>query len=134
MDLTGSTTITSTGYYKNYNDDARKTGVLNADGTFSAPYEILFGKYKYDVSNNYDRSFSGTREHSYWLASDCVNAGISGASWGLRFVSGANVYGYDLCNSNGGESRSNLGVRPVVSLKSDVQLQWNETAKEWQIQ
>ena len=134
VDLTGSTTITSMYYDKNYNDDARKTGVLNADGTFSAPYEILFGKYKYDVSNNYDRSFSGTREHSYWLASDYVYADDNSADWGLRFVGGAGVRSNGLYYSYGRESGGGNGVRPVVSLKSDVQLKWNDTANEWQIQ
>ena len=130
----GSTQITSTYYYKNYNDDVTKSGVLNSDGTFSAPYELLFGKYMYDASNNYDRSFKGTREHSYWLASEYVGAYYNDAYWGLRSVGGAGVYYYRLYDSYGYESGSNYGVRPVVSLKSNVNIQWNATANEWQIQ
>lgn len=127
--------ITSTIYYKNYNNDVTKSGVLNSDGTFSAPYELLFGKYMYDASNNYDRSFKGTREHSYWLASEYVSADNGVAIWGLRHVSSTGVHGnYGLYVSDGIEGNPSCGVRPVVSLKSNVNIQWNATANEWQIQ
>ena len=128
--------ITSTYYYKSYNesDELSKSGVLKENGRFCEPYELIFGNYEYNVSNNYDRSFKGTREHSYWLASECVTAGGSNAIWGLRNVSGASVYSNDLFYSNGNETNGNYGVRPVVSLKSNVNIQWNATANEWQIQ
>lgn len=38
-----------------------------------------------------------------------------------------------LYDSSGIEGNLSYGVRPVVSLKSDVSLEWNETAKEWKI-
>ena len=128
--------ITSTYYYKSYNesDELSKSGVLKENGRFCEPYELIFGNYEYNVSNNYDRSFKGTREHSYWLASECVAAYSNCAYWGLRYVDGANVSYGDLYISYGGEYSSNYGVRPVVSLKSDVNIKWNATANEWQIQ
>ena len=128
--------ITSTYYYKSYNesDELSKSGVLKENGRFCEPYELIFGNYEYNVSNNYDRSFKGTREHSYWLASEYVDANSYGAVWGLRGVFGANVYYSSLYYSRGYESLISFGVRPVVSLKSDVNIKWNATANEWQIQ
>ena len=128
--------ITSTYYYKSYNesDELSKSGVLKENGRFCEPYELIFGNYEYNVSNNYDRSFKGTREHSYWLASEYVYAHGSGANWGLRGVYGASVDGGDLYDSYGDEFAISYGVRPVVSLKSDVNIKWNATANEWQIQ
>ena len=136
VDLTGSTTITSTYYYKSYNksDELSKSGVLKENGRFCEPYELIFGNYEYNVSNNYDRSFKGTREHSYWLASDCAYADNDIVYWGIRSVSGANVNYYYLYYSYGYSNDGNYGVRPVVSLRSDVNIQWNATANEWQIQ
>ena len=128
--------ITSTYYYKSYNesDELSKSGVLKENGRFCEPYELIFGNYEYNVSNNYDRSFKGTREHSYWLASGYVDANDGNARWGLRGVGGANVYYSSLYYSRGYESLISFGVRPVVSLKSDVNIKWNATANEWQIQ
>ena len=93
VDLTGSVEITNTYYYRSCDDDASKPGVLNSDGTLSAPYEILFGKYKYDASNNYNRTFTGTREDGYWLASSYVRTTDgqfywNDVSWGIRIVFG----------------------------------------------
>ena len=128
--------ITSTYYYKSYNesDELSKSGVLKENGRFCEPYELIFGNYEYNVSNNYDRSFKGTREHSYWLASEYVVANSNIAGWGLRGVGGASVSGNALYNSYGDEYINGYGVRPVVSLKSDVNIKWNATANEWQIQ
>ena len=44
------------------------------------------------------------------------------------------LFSGNLYDSNGYEGSNSSGVRPVVSLKSDVQLKWNDTANEWQIQ
>ena len=128
--------ITSTYYYKSYNesDELSKSGVLKENGRFCEPYELIFGNYEYNVSNNYDRSFKGTREHSYWLASEYVDANYSNAYWGLRFVNGTDVFNGDLYGSYGSGFSNACGVRPVVSLKSDVNIKWNATANEWQIQ
>ena len=128
--------ITSTYYYKSYNesDELSKSGVLKENGRFCEPYELIFGNYEYNVSNNYDRSFKGTREHSYWLASDCAYAYGYAVVWGLRAVHGASVDSNGLYYSYGNEGSDHYGVRPVVSLSSNVNIQWNATANEWQIQ
>ena len=127
--------ITSTGYPKNYTENASAEGRLNSDGTFNTQHELIFGKWEIGSSYDYGRTFRGTREHSYWLASEYVDAGNNRAIWGLRGVSGANVSNGDgLFYSDGRENGNRYGVRPVVSLTSNVNIQWNSTANEWQIQ
>ena len=136
----GNIQITSTSY--NYNpttlnsEQAKPTQGVDENGVYNTVYQMLFGKYTID-NNSYSRSFTGTgTQPNYWLASDCADAyGYGGVIWGLRNVYDGGVNGneYRLYCSNGRERSISYGVRPVVSLKSDVSLEWNETAKEWKI-
>ena len=136
----GSTEITSTSYYYNpttLNEDrAKPIKGVDESGVFNTEYQMLFGKYTVN-QNNYFRSFTGTgAKPQYWLASDYAYANYYGGlvRWGLHFVDDGDVDGRSgLYNSDGSESSISNGVRPVVSLKSDVSLEWNETAKEWKI-
>ncbi|MFQ7075029.1 MAG: hypothetical protein ACLRQZ_01380 [Clostridia bacterium] len=89
-------------------------------------------------SDNLTRNFTLRKNQSFWLTSDYAYAGDCFVSWGLRIVNNGSVSGSTLYYSNGYEGESgydsgSYGVRPVVSLKSDVSLEWNETAKEWKI-
>ena len=96
---------------------------------------MLFGYDKVE-SDNYFRNFTnGKCAQNYWLASDCASASNLGMLWGLHSVYDGGVSGneYRLYCSDGRERSISYGVRPVVSLKSDVSLEWNETAKEWKI-
>ena len=138
VDLTGSTTITSTSYTYNPTTldstaNAPTTGV-DSEGNYNEIYKMLFGEYK--AVQNSTRQFTGSgRRPNYWLASDSVRALSDSVAWGLRGVSSGDVSFSNLCNSNGGSINAGYwGVRPVVSLRSDVNIQWNETANEWQIQ
>ena len=133
----GSTEITNTSYYYNpttLNEDrAKPIKGVDESGVFNTEYQMLFGKYTVN-QNNYFRSFTGTgAKPYYWLASDYAYAGDSFVGWGLRRIRDGNVDYYGLCSSYGDENSVSDGVRPVVSLKSDVSLEWNETAKEWKI-
>ena len=134
----GSTEITSTPYYYNpttLNEDrAKPIKGVDESGVFNTEYQMLFGKYTVN-QNNYFRSFTGTgAKPQYWLASDYAYAYDNRVDWGLRNVYDGNVFSNsDLYYSNGNEISGSNGVRPVVSLKSDVSLEWNETAKEWKI-
>ena len=129
--------ITST--YYNYNPttldstaNAPTTGV-DAEGKYNEVYKMIFGEYK--AVQNSTRQFTGSgRRPSYWLASEYAYAYYGDAYWGLRYVNSGDVFGADLCNSGGGGSSNSYGVRPVVSLSSNVNIQWNDTANEWQIQ
>ena len=133
----GSTEITSTYYYYHpttlNSERAKPTQGVDENGVYNTVYQMLFGKYTID-NNSYSRSFTGTGTAPYyWLASDYAYANISSVRWGLRNVDDGIVYGSDLCNSHGYESSLSYGVRPVVSLKSDISLEWNDTAGEWKM-
>ena len=129
--------ITST--YYNYNPttldstaNAPTTGV-DAEGKYNEVYKMIFGEYK--AVQNSTRQFTGSgRRPSYWLASGCANAGNIYADWGLRYVYSGDVHGTYLYGSDGYEDSDGYGVRPVVSLSSNVNIKWNDTANEWQIQ
>ena len=62
----------------------------------------------------------------YWLASPCVNASDS-VFWGFRIVGNGGVGSHNVWDSIGGSYGYSFGVRPVVSLKSDIQLTPGET-------
>ena len=64
----------------------------------------------------------------FWLASRFVYGDYGGADWGLFNISDGILNGYDLYDSDGNESSSSYYVRPVVSLKSDVQLSGSSEA------
>ena len=71
----------------------------------SAAYQLLVGR--------------GT----YWLGSQCVDCNFDYASWGLRCVRADGYVGNGfLANSYGREDVYYFGVLPVVSLKSEIQL------------
>ena len=141
----GSTEITSTSY--NYypgtlnSSEDNPTQGDDGTGTYNEVFQMLFGKYSKDSDGCY-RNFTGTgTEPNYWLASEYANASFSNVSssdvsWGLRYVDSGKVNGYyygSLYYSDGDELSLSDGVRPVVSLKSDVSLEWNETENEWKI-
>ena len=135
----GNIQITSTHYYYNpltLGTDKVVSGT-NEDGTVNTVYKMLFG-YDKVGSDNYFRNFTnGKCAQNYWLASDYARASNNRVDWGLRIVDGSvrgsNDYGGGLYYSGGVERNYSYGVRPVVSLKSDVSLEWNETANEWKI-
>ena len=134
----GNIQITSTSY--NYNpttlnsEQAKPTQGVDENGVYNTVYQMLFGKYTID-NNSYSRSFTGTgTQPNYWLASDCACADNDYVNWGLRYVyNGGDVYGGSLYHSSGNEIGYSRGVRAVVSLKSDISLEWNDTAGEWKI-
>ena len=70
-------------------------------------------------STAYDLLFNSG---SYWLGSPYVNCAGGHVSFGLRFVVNGGVDGNDLAGSDGDENTGSYGLRPVVSLKSEIQL------------
>lgn len=134
----GNTQITSTAYGYNpttlNSEQAKPTQGVDENGVYNTVYQMLFGKYTID-NNSYSRSFTGTgTAPCYWLASDYAYAYHDYVSWGLRYVDGGSVsYGSSLCVSYGFASSYGNGVRPVVSLKSDISLEWNNKEGEWKI-
>ena len=136
----GSTKITSTDYWyepttlgtDNY---AKPLQGVNENGTFNETYKMIFGDWERTEKNGYYRNFTGTgTEPRYWLASDYAETGSDFVNWGLCRVHDG-VVNSDLCerlySSQGWVDSCSYGVRPVVSLKSDVSLEWD--GKEWKI-
>ena len=134
----GSKDITSTYYWYNPttladNSNAPTTGV-DAEGNYTPAYSLLFGKWKVPSTGG-QRTFVGDGNQPYfWLASDYAYAYYYYAIWGLRCVDLGDVRNSDLYHSSGNEYYSSVGVRPVVSLKSSVNLKWNATGNQWEIQ
>ena len=71
-------------------------------------------------------------DSDYWLASSYVNAHEGGVGWGFFYVGGHRVYsdGY-FWDSDGGADSTYYGLRPVVSLKSDIKLKPATAANTW---
>ena len=134
----GSIDITSTSYYYypgtlNSSEDNPTQGD-DGTGTYNEVFQMLFGRYSKDADGCY-RNFTGEGvSPRYWLASDYAGAD-SGVNvyWGLRNVLDGYVNSNGLYHSDVGENGNSCGVRPVVSLKSDVSLEWNSNANEWKI-
>ncbi len=74
-----------------------------------------------------DMLFNNTDSKYYWLASRCVNANSRYANFDVRVVLNGYVGSGSLADSDGSEGTSSLGVRSVVSLASDIQLEPNGT-------
>ena len=134
----GSTEITST--YYSYNPTTlntkqeKPTQGVDENGVYNTVYQMLFGKYTIG-NNSYSRLFTGTGTAPYyWLASDYADAYDNRyVDWGLHLVYNGYVNKNYLYNSNDNEHGNSYGVRPVVSLKSDISLEWNDTAGEWKM-
>ena len=134
----GSTQITSTYYYYNpttlNTKQEKPTQGVDENGVYNTIYQILFGKYAVDT-NSYEISFVGTgTQPRYWLASESANTVTNGVNWGLRRVNDGKVYNRGIYFSSGTEySYDDFGVRPIVYLKSDISLEWNNTLQKWKI-
>ena len=134
----GSTQITSTYYYYNpttlNTKQEKPTQGVDENGVYNTIYQILFGKYAVNT-DNYEISFVGTgTQPRYWLASESANTVTNGVNWGLRRVNDGKVYNRGIYFSSGTEySYDDFGVRPIVYLKSDISLEWNNTLQKWKI-
>ena len=101
---------------------------------FVPKYELLFGKQQFDSSYNLNRNFTGATSPSYWLASSYVETFHDGVLWGLRRVLEEHVDSNYLFGSYAIVCNYSYGVRPVVSMQSGIELEWNSTDQEWKIQ
>ena len=80
--------------------------------------------------------FSSSSEYYQWLSSSCVSAGDPCTNYGLYLLRSSDwVELCSLCSSNGNSSCMNgREFRPVVTLKSDVNIQFNQADNQWEIQ
>ena len=65
---------------------------------------------------------SNGEDSYYWLSSQYVLTHGGFCNFGVRVVGNGDVRGGDLCRSKGDAYSYSLGLRPVVSLKSDVKV------------
>ena len=65
---------------------------------------------------------------TYWLASRCVDVDPANSRFGMCYLtSGGIVYGKNLFYSSGATYNDSLAVRPVVTLRSNVSLEYEKT-------
>ena len=64
------------------------------------------------------------RSNEYWLSSSCVDAdfGNDYAGFDMRYVRGSGVYAYSMLVSLDAEDANVSGLRPVVTLSSNIQV------------
>ena len=74
----------------------------------------------------YNLLFENASNQFYWLSSQCVRLEEGYVYFELRQVFRDRVIGYFLYSSYGWTGHSAYGVRPVVSLKSDIQITGRE--------
>ena len=74
-------------------------------------------------------------KNTYWLASPCVDAGFidKRARFSVRYVGSSDVYANGVFNSYGSSNSAAYAVCPVVSLKSNVQLEQNTEKTAWEL-
>ncbi len=105
------TTLTSSVYYYYPNSLDISSGTGEGLNTESEEYKTLF------------MNKSGSKV-SYWLASSFVATRLERASFGMRYVTSDGRVSYNyLYNSYGSVSSPSTGVRPVVSLKANIELE-----------
>ena len=138
-------------YGFNWYDEETKTwknSMRSDDSTFPAEIVTLTSTRYYYYPNTLTESSSETEvgikttspeyltlfcnkagaKISYWLASPYVHTGSGYAHFGLQIVdSNGFVYSSNLYISHGYPYNPSYGVRPVVSLRSDIKLQYDKT-------
>ena len=90
---------------------------------------VTMYQYTYSGSKTLYTSVSKA-DTNYWLASRNLNFSSDYVGFAACYMgsSGGAGYNYDLCNSYGYTDSDYNGVRPVVYLKSDIKLSYDETS------
>lgn len=108
----------------------KESNQLKNIGTTDTTTEAKFKNdyYYYDAiemvnENIYNKFFDPTGYKYYWLSSRAVGVDSACTDFVVRRVNDGSVGAYGLFDSLGGEFGSCYGVRPVVSLKSDVTIE-----------
>ena len=108
----------------------KESNQLKNIGTTDATTEakLKSGYYYYDAiemvnENIYNKFFDPTGYKYYWLTSRAVYVGSGFTFFHVRIVGDGYVDSYYLFDSCGSENDGDSGVRPVVTLKSDVTIE-----------
>ena len=88
-----------------------------------------------EMKNPGNRDLVYNAKNTYWLASPCVSADFSRsyAYFRVRYVCSTYVYANNMFDSCDNSNFNTFAVRPVVSLKSNVQLEQNTEKTAWVI-
>lgn len=128
VDLSSTATVTSTAFEKNFFEEIEKPEVLKDDNTLNTTYELLFGKYRCNSSTG-EKTYLGEREYDYILASrfektynDRIGYGMF-RMYDMKLRTGLEYSVYDMYGP--------VKVRPIVSLKEDVQLELDRENSKW---
>ena len=107
-------------YYKEPTEE--KSEITRSELTVTQTYyRMNFQRDYLKKPEVYDMIFEGC----YWLASRYVDCNEDGAYFGLYYIGSSETLDYAMVISDGRESyedRMNIGIRPVVSLGSDIQI------------
>lgn len=121
-------TVTSTAFEKDFFEEIGKPEFLKDDNTLNTPYELLFGKYRCNSSTG-EKTYLGEREYDYILASrfektynDRIGYGMF-RMYDMKLRTGLEYSVYDMYGP--------VKVRPIVSLKEDVQLELDRENSKW---
>lgn len=114
-DIYGKTENENDKYYS-----APTTNTYTGSNTLDA--KQTYYKISINSTNYGDGAKVLNNSNNYWVAARCVNCNSGFAYFGLRFAS-SNMYGYYVFDSRYGTYYSGYDrLRPVVSLRSDVQI------------
>ena len=84
-------------------------------------------------SKEYEVLFSNSNSEYYWIGSPCFYNGKGRVDFWMRNVNNSCVGGYYLYFSIGQNYGNAYGIRSLVSLKSDIQLEQDTTSGAWNI-
>ena len=103
---------------------------------YSDSYYIYKTRDVEEMKNPGNRDLVYNAKNTYWLASPCVVAvfDCGCAYFDVRYVDSTSVGADSMFLSNDYSSCDTFAVRPVVSLKSNIQLTRNTGETEWKIE
>ena len=102
---------------------------------YSDYYEIGKTSDEKEMKNPGNRDLVYNAKNTYWLASPCVRANFGGG-WGyfyVRYVDSTFVRADGMFGSAGNSIGNTYAVRPIVSLKSNIQITRDTGETEWKI-
>ena len=129
FEFTDTSKLDENGDYQREGSYATFTDINGNVATDDNPITITSNIYMYTKdqftnkieSNILNTIFGEKDQFSFWLASRGVGGYYDGADWGLFNINSDTLDGNDLYNSYGYENSDYYYVRPVVSLKSNIQ-------------
>ncbi len=117
------TSQTYTNQYQSPEDYINGTGRTEGFSRTSDAYYYEGSMAINSESKLYDVLFNNTDSKYYWLASRAVGVGQERCGWGPGFVRGGEAHsGGDFSFSDGYSDYDDYAIRPVATLKSNVEL------------